>query len=487
VKRLLILGPFLLILLLLGILILRTLTLSPPTRSPTPPLYIAPRKGELTRLQRFLTFPTISPQNLEEFDPVPFQRAKAFLSQEFPLLHRYLKLETFHEHTLLYKWEGKDPQAPPLVLMGHLDVVPVPPETLSEWKYPPFSGTLAEGYIWGRGALDDKSSVLAICEAVEALLAEGFQPDRTIFLAFGHDEEIGGTRGARAIAERFQKDRIQPLLVLDEGLAVLSGVFPSVTSPVALVGVAEKGYMSVELTVTTLGGHSSMPTPENAILILSRALLRLQSHPFRSKLTPMVEELLETLAPAMGFPDRLVLANLWFFDPLVRYRLSKNPGLNAAIRTTLTPTIFSAGMKENLLPPYAQAIVNIRVLPGDDRKKVLERIEKIIADPRIYIRELSGIASDPSPIAPRDTPEFKKIASAIRAVYPDALVAPGLVVGATDSRYFTGLTDAVYRFSPHLLTQEDLKLIHGVNERISIEGYRKAIEFYIWILLSLGK
>jgi carboxypeptidase PM20D1 len=289
------------------------------------------------------------------------------------------------------------------------------------------------------------------------------------------------------IAEKLKEDKVKPLLVLDEGLAVLSGIFPSVTSPVALVGVAEKGYMSVELTVATSGGHSSMPGPENAILIISKALLKLQNHPFRSKITPIMKELLQTMAPEMSFKNRLVLANLWFFDPFVRYRLSKTPGLNAAIRTTLAPTIFSAGIKENLLPPYARAIVNLRILPGDDRKKILERIEKIVQDPRIHIRELPGIASDPSPIAPRDTAEFQKIATAIRAVYPNALVAPGLVVGATDSRYLTQLTDAVYRFSPHLLTPEDLKGIHGVNERISIEGYRKAIEFYIRILFSLGK
>lgn len=474
---------------LIGTLLLRTFFASSPLNIPPPehPLpLLDPPEESLLRLQRFLSFPTISPQNPQEFQPGPFLKAHSFLEQEYPRIHKKLIREVINEYSLLYTWKGTNPQAPPLILMGHLDVVPIPPETLSLWRFPPFSGTLAEGFIWGRGALDDKGSVLAILEAVEALLGEGYKPARTIYLAFGHDEEIGGSRGARSIAELLSSRGVKPFLVLDEGLAVLEGIFTGVTQPIALIGVGEKGYMSVELTVATAGGHSSMPGPENSIVILSRALMRLNAHPFRSRITPVMETLLETLAPETGFKERLVLTNLWLFDPLVRFRLAKNPGLNATIRTTMAPTIFQAGIKENLLPPYARAVVNLRILPGDDPSKLLARMKRIVGDPRVHIQELSGLKSDPSPLARWDTSAFARIAQVVKVIYPEALISPGLVVGATDSRHFLSLTSEIYRFSPFLLSSNDLKGIHGLNERISIAGYKKAIQFYAALVKALG-
>lgn len=482
--RRLILGSALILLGLFSLVLVRALL--PARLPPSPPLAL-PEEEELlegvsTRLQRFLTFPTISPQDPRTFDPEPFRKLQSFLEEAFPRMHRHLVKEVVNGYSLLYTWKGKDETAPPLLLMGHFDVVPVPPETLKDWNYPPFSGTLAEGYVWGRGALDDKSSVLALCEAVEALLARGYKPERTILLAFGHDEEIGGEHGAKEIARILKERGIKPLLVLDEGMAILQGFFPGVTRPVALIGIAEKGYMSVELTVAVAGGHSSVPTPENAIAILSRAILRLTTHPFRSRITPPLETLLLTVAEEMNLKNRLVLKNLWLFDPLVRYRLSQIPALNAAMRTTLAPTIFEAGIKENLLPPLARAVVNIRILPGDDRKGIVKRMVKIIRDPRVHVRELPGIASDPSPEASWDTPAFQVLARAIQGMEPLALVAPGLVVGATDSRHFRELTPEIYRFSPHSLTPEDLRRIHGVNERISLSAYKKAIRFYMALM-----
>jgi carboxypeptidase PM20D1 len=231
------------------------------------------------RLAQALRFATISHEDPAQVDRAPFRELHRFLEESFPQVHHSLKREVIEEYSLLYTWQGTDASLAPALFAGHIDVVPVESGTETEWQYPPFEGCVEEGYIWGRGALDDKVAVLGLLEAAEALLARGFQPHRTIYLAFGHDEEVGGTYGAKRIAALLQQRGVRLEFALDEGLAVTEGIIPKVSKPVAMVGIAEKGYLCLELSAESRGGHSSMPPSETAIGILSAAITRLERHP----------------------------------------------------------------------------------------------------------------------------------------------------------------------------------------------------------------
>ena len=374
--------------------------------------------------------------------------------------------------------EGRDEKLRPILLMAHQDVVPVDPETLSGWQQPPFEGRIADGFVWGRGSLDDKFSLLGIMEAVEMHLARGLRPRRTIYLAFGHDEEIGGHRGAARIAELLAGRSGELEYVLDEGLAINEDLIPGLAKPVALVGVADKGYVSVALSVDVESGHSSMPPPQTAIGILSAAVSRLEAHPMPASVEGVQRQVLEHLGPEMPFGSRLLMANLWLFAPLVERKLSERPNTNAGIRTTTAATMFSAGIKENILPSQARAIVNFRILPGDSIEGVLGHVGRVIDDPRVRVEKLEASAGEPSAVSDVDTAGFRTIQRTLREVFPEVVVAPALCVGGTDSEHFAKLSNAVYRFSPLRLGPEDMNRLHGINERTSVKDYAGSVRFY---------
>jgi carboxypeptidase PM20D1 len=365
--------------------------------------------------------------------------------------------------------------------MAHMDVVPVDPATEKSWTHGPFSGQVTDGYIWGRGTMDDKASVLGILEAAEQLLAEGFKPQRTVFLAFGHDEEIGGNNGAAKIAEDLRRRGVELEFVLDEGMNILNRIVPGISSPVALIGIAEKGYLSLRLSVERPGGHSSIPPADTAIGMVSRALQRLETKPFPSRLSGPTLEMFEYLGPEMPWANKLALANLWLLDPLVRKQLTKSPLTNAAIRTTLAPTLFNAGVKENVLPSTAAAVVNLRLLPGDSIASAVARVQRVIDEPRIKITPLA-VQMEASPISDIGSPSFTLIQRTIRQTAPTALVAPALLVAATDSRHYAGLTKNIFRFLPIALGPEDTKRYHGIDERISVDDYERCVRFYAQVI-----
>jgi carboxypeptidase PM20D1 len=348
---------------------------------------------------------------------------------------------------------------------------------------PPFAGVVADGYIWGRGALDDKGSALAILEAAEHLLERGVQPPRTLIFAFGHDEETSGERGAQAMAEQLAARGVAPAFVLDVGVAVLEGMITGVDEPVATVSIGEKGYVSVELTTKADGGHSSMPPRSTAIGVLSHAIERLERNQAPANIQAAMGRTLEYLGPEMSFLQRTVLANLWLFAPLVEWQMGQAPQTNAAIRTTTAATMFDGGVKENILPVGARAVVNFRILPGETVDSVTEHVRAAIDDPRISIRVLDG-GNNPSPMSDPDAPAFAQVARAIRAAFPDAVVVPSLALGATDARHYTGLSPNVYRFSPMRMTPKDLTRVHGTNERIGVEDYVNRIRFYAELMAS---
>lgn len=432
----------------------------------------------LERLAQAIRFKTISNDSGAAANPEGFLALHRHLQQSFPKVHSILNREVIGEYSLLYTWKGSDASLPPALIMAHMDVVPIEPSTESQWIHPPFDGVIADGYIWGRGAMDDKSSVLGILEATEMLLTNGFQPRRTLYLAFGHDEEIGGKAGAVKIAEVLAQRGVRLFYVLDEGLFVADGVVPGVSSPVALVGIAEKGFLSVALTVEAEPGHSSVPPTHTAIGILSMAVSRLEQNQLPASVSGVPGQMFDYLGPEMGLGMKLVFANRWLFRPLIERQLSASASTNAIIRTTTAVTMINGGIKDNVLPSRATAIVNFRILPGSSIEEVMAHVRRVVDDSRVKVERYSNDFNEPSAVSNIHSEEFTLIERTIRQAFPTAVVAPALVVGATDSRHYGKLTASVYRFLPHRFNNDDITRLHGLNERISIENYRQGVRFY---------
>ncbi len=434
-------------------------------------------------LSQALRFPTISNEDPTNIDSAAFSLFQAYLRHSYPRVHGDLALEVVGPASLLFTWEGTSPDLPPIVLMAHQDVVPIEPGTEEKWSYPPFAGEIADGFIWGRGAMDDKGSLVAILEAVETLLERGFRPKRSVLFVFGHDEEVGGTTGAAAVAELLKSRGVRPFFVLDEGGAVADGFLPGLERPLATVGIAEKGSASIEIAVEVEGGHSSVPPRQTAIGILSRAIARLEDNPLPGGIRGPFREMLLTIGPEMPFSRRLVLANLWLFGPLVEGQLSKVPAADSMMRTSTAVTIVEGGVKSNVLPSRARAVVNFRIAPGDTVEGVLEHVRRVVGDPRVVVVEARE-TREPSPVSPTDSEGFRLIERTIRRIFPEVIVAPYLLPGGTDSRHFTALTPEVYRFGAMRVGAEDLRRAHGTDERLSVDGLTQMVGFYLLLLMS---
>ncbi len=329
--------------------------------------------------------------------------------------------------------------------------------------------------------MDIKCAVFSIFEAVESLLKNGFSPPHTIYLAFGHDEEVSGFQGASKIAALLEKRGISLEYVLDEGGSLTRGIVPGISAPVALVGVAEKGYVSLELTVESTGGHSSMPPHETAIGVLAKAVSTLERTPFPARIKGPVLNLFNYTGPEMPFFRRMAFANLWLFSPAVKNRLAQSPETDAMIRTTTAPTIIEGGTKENILPKKVKAVINFRILPGDTTKDVIDRVHKVINNPEVKVNQLKQ-GWEPSLVSDVESPAFTMLQKTVRQIYPGTIVAPYLVSGATDSRHYRNLTRNVFKFTPIMAGREDLKRIHGVDERIGCEDYNQCVRFFIQLI-----
>lgn len=422
---------------------------------------------------------TISSQAEPALNADQFRALHAHLQQRYPKLHAALKREVVGDLSLLYTWPGSDASAPAIALMAHQDVVPVAPGTESNWEAEPFGGQIKGGYVWGRGAWDDKANLIAEMEAVELLVASGFRPRRTIHLVFGADEEVGGERGAKAIAKLLADRGVQLDFVVDEGLLIVEGVLPGLSKPAALIGVAEKGYLSVTLKANATPGHSSMPPAPGsaAIAQLSHALAKLDARPLPVVVGGVADAMFDSLAPEFDGVSRYALTNRWLLGSMLTKQLEKGPSSNALLRTTTALTVFNAGNKDNVLPGQAEATVNFRILPGDSQARVLEHVRKTIANDAIEITPLPG-NSEPSRVSSTASEGYRAIERSVRELMPGTVVAPGLMIGATDSRHFESIAKNVYRFSPVRAKAEDLPRFHGTNERISIANLGELIRFY---------
>ena len=475
---------FFLRLLGLGILLLLLVLVANTLRLPSHQLGAVPAEPAVTvadsalaRLAGAVRIPTVSTTDFAQTDTAQFGRFGRYLRQAFPKVFAQLKLEKFNQYGLLFTWTGTNPALKPVLLLGHYDVVPVLPAAAAKWARPPFAGAQADGYLYGRGTLDDKASVLAQLEAVEYLLGTAFRPARTLLLAFGQDEETLGRRGAGAISAALVQRGTRCEYILDEGGLVKTDGVPGVKKAVALVGISEKGYLSLELTATGQGGHSSMPPAQTSIGELAAAVVKLEQHPFPARLAGGDDHLLDYLASEVPLGQRLVFANRWLFGGIIMKMLAATPSGNATLRTTTAPTIFRAGAKDNVLPIDATVTVNFRLLPGDSVAGVVHEVRRLIDDEKISLK-IIGQPSESSPVSDPAAPAFQRLHRTIRSVFPAAIVAPYVVVGATDARQYAALSPNVYRFLPAQMNQEAIESMHGNNERLLVANYPKMVQFY---------
>ncbi|PZR40969.1 MAG: hypothetical protein DI538_02475 [Azospira oryzae] len=462
-----------LVVILIGTVLFNTFRFS--SRQAVVTSLVAPETSDeaLTHFTDALHFKTISYGDTSRLDSSQFLGFHRFLEKTYPLVHQKLKKEVLLKYALLYRWEGKNPELNPIVLMAHQDVVPIEEGTEKIWTVDPFAGVVKDQFIWGRGTVDDKINLISIMEAAEKLLKENFQPERTIYFSFGHDEEMGG-KGAQAAAALLKSRGVQADLVLDEGGIISLEKVPGMTRPVALMGTSEKGYLSLELSVEKQGGHSSMPEKETAIDILTRAIVKLREKPFEPNFSPSTQGFIEYLGPEMNFLQKMAFANTWLFKPMVIGIYEKSAPGNAMIRTTLVPTIINAGVKDNVVPTIAVATINLRLLPGDSSSVIIEKIKQTINDDRVHIDMARSFLSEPSSVTDNESYAYKKIDVIAKRVYKDIAGSPFLMIGGSDSRYFDQVSKGIIKFSPMI----DPIGFHGIDERVSLQSYQTSLWFF---------
>ena len=431
------------------------------------------------KLAKAIQFKTIFNKDPGAVDYEPFSKLQGFLEESFPLVHSTLEKKVINKYGLLYTWKGSDTQKKPILLLAHQDVVPADQEG---WKYPPFSGTIADGYIWGRGSLDDKCTLLGMMESVEYLIKDGFKPSRSVCLAIGFDEEITGKEGAGKIAEYLKAQGQQFEYITDEGDLIITGAVPGISAPVALIGTAEKGYLSLELSASSEGGHSSMPPRQTTVGIVAAAIDKLEKNPFPASMRGPTGEMFDYLGPDMAMPYKMIFANMWLLGSVVEGQLASSPATDATLRTTIAPTMFEGSQRENVLPVRAAAVVNLRLMPGDSIDSVMERVKTVINDPRVTVKIYGDGSNEASPISGTDTWAFKTFNRTIRDIFPEALVSPALVNSASDSTRYIGLSPNILRFLPQRFDSKGLLMLHGVNEKISLSSYGEMISFYIQLI-----
>lgn len=455
-----------------------TVRREPATSFVAPAPVIAVPTGAAERLAGSIRIPTISAEDPAAFDGAAFQALHNYVHAAFPRVHSELHREIVADHSLLYRWQGGDASLNPILLMGHLDVVPVEPGTKQKWQQDPFSGRIVDGVIWGRGALDNKLAVVGTLEAVEMLLAEGFRPARTVISRTDMTRRSAG-RTAHARSPRFFKHRgVQLEMVRDEGGVIGDGLLPGISGPVALVGIAEKGFVSIELSTRAPGGHSSLPPRQSAVGIVSAAVARLEETPMPARLEGPTRQMFDRIRHRFPLFQRAAFGNLWLTRRLVMRTLENGPATNAMVRTTTAVTIFQGGTKDNVLPGSARAVINFRILPGDSIASVVEHVKRVIDDDRVEIKIAGRFSAEPSAVSATDSESFRMLDRTIRSIERDVIVAPYLVVVVTDARHYSGLTQNTFRFLPLRLTAADLGRMHGIDERIGVREYETAVRTY---------
>ncbi len=445
------------------------------------PLEAAGRFAELIRCRT--VHPEKAGENWLPDDYSEFVRFRKLLEKFYPSVHQKMERELVNEHSLLYRWPGQNSEQP-TVLMAHYDVVPAEGE---QWRYPPFSGEMIEDQVWGRGSLDTKSTLFGIMEAAEFHIKNSFTPNQDLYICFGHDEETMGA-GAPAIVELLKSRNISPEMVIDEGGAIVEGVFPGIKKPVAVVGLAEKGLTDIEVMLEGSGGHASTPDRINPLAVISKIILQIEKNPFPALLPVEVREMFAVLGKQMPFAMRIIFANLWCFKPLLMAVLPLlGREMNALCRTTCVFTMAEASKAANVIPDRARVVANLRLAATETCDQALEYITsqamqaagkaQKAKDPiKLSVRRLYGHNASPS--TSLESAAYKKLAGVVNAVFQNVLVTPYIMLGASDSRHFCAICDQVIRFSPLKMSKEELRSIHGINEKINLEQLRGVVAFY---------
>ena len=430
----------------------------------------------ISALQQLIRCKTVSYYDPAQEDDAEFEKLIALLPELYPEVFARCEFMRLPNRALLFRWSGKASDAPS-VMMAHYDVVPV---EAANWAKPPFEGIIEDGVLWGRGSLDTKVTFNGVLSAANTLIAGGFIPDQDVYFAFSGCEEVNG-EGAVRIVEWFKERNITPALVVDEGGAVVEGVFPGVKAPCGLIGIAEKGMMNVTFSVKSAGGHASAPRPHTPIGVLSRACCAVEEHPFPMHITKPAAEMLDTLGRHSTFLFRLIFSNMWLFKGVLDLLCRKTGGeINALVRTTAAFTQANGSLAPNVIPPSASMTANLRLNPEDSVQGARERLLNVINDPSV---ELSiGSSMEPSPISETNCAAWNKVASAVANTWQGCIVSPYLMVQCSDSRHYRDLSNHVYRFSAMDLTSEERSTIHGNNERIRLETAKRAVEFYIRLM-----
>lgn len=431
-------------------------------------------------LAEAVRFKTVSYPDSGMTDFTQYEDFLQFLDRTYPAIHQVCQKNLVNNYSPVFRWAGKSDKARPILLLGHYDVVPAL-EGEGGWQQPPFAGVIKEDHIWGRGAIDNKGQVIAMLEAVEFLIASGFQPERDIYIALGFDEEVGGSLGAVKIAAYFNENDIEFEFVLDEGGCIVTDIMMGLTAPAALIGIAEKATANFKISVKGQGGHSSMPPVNTAIGTLAKIIANLESHPMPARLTMPVREMFKKMAPYMD-SNKLVLKNIDKLFPAVSAILSKNPTTNALIRTTIAATMTGGGYAPNVLPPNAWVTVNARLLQGDSIDGVMDHIHRVNPGIDFTLEKLMG--EDPGRITPIDSVVYKTMEKILGEMYPEVLILPYLMAGATDSRNYAGVSDNIYRFAAMVLNKEVYATIHSENERLSFVNLLSMMEFYYKLITA---
>ena len=463
--------------LLLAVILLRALAFKPKAEENTAFEDIAfDGDAAIKALAELVKCRTVSNADKSLEDDGEFEKLIALLPELYPNVVKTCPMLRLADRGLLFTWKGKG-QGEPAVLMAHYDVVPVEEDN---WDVPPFEAVIKDGAMWGRGTLDTKVTFNGILSAAENLIQQGFTPENDIYFAFSGGEEVNG-KGAVNIVNWFAETGITPALVLDEGGAVVENVFPGVKEPCGLIGIAEKGMLNLESSISSGGGHASAPAPHTPVGRLSLACAKLEAKPFKAHFSKPVLEMFDTLGRHSTFVYRMIFANLWLFGGILDRICKKSGGeLNALLRTTVAFTQMSGSQAPNVIPPQASMVANLRLNPEDSVAGAIEYIKGVIADPEISLTD--QVSMEPSPVSRTDCEGWHRVCAAVSDTWPGSLVAPYLMVQCSDSRHYGPISDKVYRFSAMALTSEERRTIHGNNERITLEAIQKAVEFFMRLM-----
>ncbi len=466
------LGLLALIAVLLGIAVLRTLMIKAPAITPCDTVIseeecaIAARKlGAMVRV------PSVSKR--EDEDLSEFYKLHAVMEEQFPLLHKHLEKEVLNG-TLLYRWKGSDSTKKPILFMGHQDVVPA---TNDGWQVDAYSGAVIDGDLYGRGAMDCKSTMYVELQAVEELLAEGFTPPCDVYLEYSINEETGGD-GAAAAMRRLKEKGIDLALVIDEGGAVIEQPVAGMGRPYAVIGITEKGYMDLKITARGKGGHSSTPprnTPAARLFAFANEIEK--KRPFEKKLLPEVVEMFSKMAPSFSFPMRLILGNIWLFKPLLMALMPVvSPFGEAVMATTCCFTMMRGSDAANVIPKEPYLVANLRTSVHQGCEASLAVLKKYAAK---YDLEIEVIMQrDASPVSNIHSKEYAYVCQCIAKQFPDVGIAPYIIMGGTDCRHFHALTENALRFAPVRMTGAQSASCHAVDENVTLSALAEGVRFF---------